>query len=125
MWWLAGLIALLASNGGAPYRTTRQEPADVDEQVGERNRRPSRRLLYRSRDGSECFRFRFTLHDNGIRIGIVEYPNPDIGSCHVFCDDDEDFVCWSEPIRTMAAAKRVAAMWAEATLLYQRSGRVF
>jgi hypothetical protein len=86
---------------------------------------PSRTLTYRSRDGSECFRFEFTSLGEGIRIRILEFPNPGIGSCHVLHDSREPYICWSAPIRSMAAAKAVAMMWAEATLLYQRSGRTF
>jgi hypothetical protein len=55
----------------------------------------------------------------------LEFPNPSVGSCHVLHDSQGPHICWSTAIRSMAAAKTVAAMWAEATLVYQRTGRVF
>jgi hypothetical protein len=82
-----------------------------------------RTLTYRSRDGSAFFRFRFMPLTGDIRIHILEYPGA--GSCHVLHDHRGAFICWSGAIGSMAAAKAVAAMWAEATLVYQRTGRIF
>jgi hypothetical protein len=82
-------------------------------------------LTYRSRDGRAFFRFRFTSLGGDIRIYILEFPNRSTGSCHVLQDHRGAYVCWSGAIRSMAAAKAVAAMWAEATLVYQRTGQGF
>ncbi len=117
MWWLVGLLAALAAAG------TNRSQTPV---VSGSNRSPeseSRTLTYRSRDGSAFFRFRFTPLAGDIRIHILEYPGT--GSCHVLHDHRGAYICWSGVIRSMAAAKAVSAMWAEATLVYQRTGRVF
>jgi hypothetical protein len=60
-----------------------------------------------------------------IRIHILELPNPHVGSCHVLHDDSGPYICWSRTISSMAEAKAVAAIWAEATIVYQRRGRSF
>lgn len=82
-------------------------------------------VTYRSRDGSSYFRFRFTPRPSDVRIHIVDFPNPHIGSCHVLHDNHGPYICWSRGVPSMAAAKAVALMWAEATLVYQRTGRTF
>lgn len=87
--------------------------------------RPSSALTYRSRDGSSLFHFQFTDVDGDIRVHILGLPNPRIGSCHVLEDGHGPYICWSSPIRSMTTARAVAALWAEATLAYQRSGHVF
>ena len=60
-----------------------------------------------------------------IRIHILEFPNPHVGSCHVLHDTHGSYICWSQAVRSIAEARAVAAMWAEATLVYQRTGRIF
>ena len=117
MWWLLGLIAAIAA---ANSNTSRNS---VVSGTGRSTGSPSRTLTYRSRDGSAFFRFRFTSLGGDIRIHILEYPGT--GSCHVLHDHNGAYICWSGAIRSMAAAEAVAAMWAEATLVYQRTGRVF
>jgi hypothetical protein len=119
MWWLIGLLAALAAASISSLRTpvSSSRPCSPESQ--------SRTLTYRSRDGSEFFRFRFTSLGGAIRIHILEFPKRGVGSCHILQDSRGPYICWSAPIRSMAAAKAVALMWAEATLLYQRHGRVF
>jgi hypothetical protein len=82
-------------------------------------------LTYRSRNGSALFRFQFTLLGSAIRIHILEFPNPQFGSCHVLHDSRGPYICWSGVVSSMPAARAVTAMWAEATLVYQRTGRAF
>lgn len=117
MWWLVGLIAALAAASGNNSRNS------VVSGASRTSESPSRTLSYRSRDGSAFFRFRFTPLGEDIRVHILEYPGN--GSCHVLHDSRGAYICWSGAIRSMAAAKAVAAMWAEATLVYQRTGRTF
>jgi hypothetical protein len=117
VWWLLGLIAAIAT---ANSNTSRNSVVSGTNRSSEGQ---SRTLSYRSRDGSARFRFRFTSLGDGIRIHILEYPGN--GSCHVLHDSRGAYICWSGAIRSMAAAKAVAAMWAEATLIYQRTGRSF
>lgn len=119
MWWLVGLLAAVAAASNSN---------SLNSAVSDTSRpslSPSRTLTYRSRDGRAYFRFRFTPLAAGLRIHILEFPNRRIGSCHVLHDSGGPYICWSAPIRSMAAAKAVAAMWAEATLVYQRTGREF
>lgn len=120
MWWLVGLLAALAAassskNSRNAVVSNPQRPSGISSQT----------VTYRSRDGSEFFRFRFSQLGSGIRIHILEFPNPATGSCHVLHDQGGAYICWSGAIRTSEAAKAVAAMWAEATLVYQRTGRTF
>ena len=119
MWWLVGLLAALAAASGSNSRSS------IVSGVSRHPGSTSRTMTYRSRDGSAFFRFGFTPLGNDIRIHILEFPNPQTGSCHVLHDANGPYVCWSGAVRSMAAARAVAAMWAEATLVYQRTGRVF
>ena len=82
-------------------------------------------VTYRSRDGQSFFRFRFAPVAGGFRIYILEIPRPGMGSCHVLRDAQGPFICWTQSIRSLEAAKAVAALWAEATIVYQRLGRSF
>ena len=117
MWWLIGLLAALAAASGNNSRNSVVSGASRSSDSS------SRTLTYRSRDGSSFFRFRFTPLGGDIRIHILEYP--DTGSCHVLHDHNGAYICWSGAIHSMTAATVVAAMWSEATLVYQRTGRTF
>ena len=117
MWWLIGLFAALAAESSNNSRSS------VVSGASRSSESPSRTLTYRSRDSSSFFRFRFTSPGGDIRIHILEFPGT--GSCHVLHDIGGPYICWSGAIHSMAAAKAVAAMWAEATLVYQRTGRTF
>ena len=117
MWWLVGLISALAAAHNS--RGSVVGGASSSSEI------PSGTLIYRSRDGRAFFRFRLTPLGADIRIHILVFPNLSTGSCHVLHDSDGPYICWSGAIRSTAAAKTVAAMWAEATLVYQRTGRVF
>lgn len=119
MWWLVGLLAALAAASSNNSRNS------VASSVSPLPRSTSRTLTYRSREDSTFFRFRFTPVANDIRIHILEFPNPRGGSCHVLHDSYGPYICWSHAIRSMAEAKVVTAMWAEATLVYQHTGRTF
>jgi len=117
MWWLVGLVAFLAATNNSEY--------SVVNGISRTPESPSRTLTYRSRDGSAFFRFQFTALGSSIRIHILEFPNRRVGSCHVLSDSRGPYVCWSAAINSMPAARAVAAIWAEATLVYQRTGRAF
>jgi hypothetical protein len=119
MWWLIGLLAALAAASSNNSRNS------VVSGVSRLPESTSRALTYRSRDGGSFFRFRFTLLGSDIRIHILEFPNPQAGSCHVLHDSRGPYICWSSAVSSMPAARAVAAMWAEATLVYQRTGRTF
>jgi hypothetical protein len=117
MWLFLGILAVLAAANGSS-RSSEASAAGVAPES------PARTLTYRSRDGGSFFRFGITQHD-GIRIYILEFPNPQIGSCHILRDSHGPYICWSQAIRSITEAKAVAAMWAESTLVYQRIGRTF
>ena len=119
MWWLVGLLAALAAAGSNSARNPVMSASGVapGSLVGA--------LTYRSRDGSSFFRFRITRSGDDIRIHILEFPKPQVGSCHVLHDSHGPYICWSQAVRSTAEARAVAAMWAEATLVYQRTGRIF
>lgn len=119
MWWFVGLLAALAAANSSNSRNSVASGASRSPGV------TSCTLTYRSRDGLSFFRFRFTPINGDIRIHILEFPNPNTGSCHVLHDHRGPYICWSSAIRSMSAAEAVAAMWAEATLVYQRTGRSF
>ena len=114
MWWLLSLLAALAASDS---ETRGRGDCVVESSPTEQT--------YRSRDGSSFFRFRFTPVADGIRIHILEFPNPQRGSCHVLTNNDTPYICWSRAIRSIEEAKAVAVMWAEATLVYQRPGQAF
>jgi hypothetical protein len=116
---LVGLLAALAG-------TSKSDRRAVISSTPQRPQRASGVVTYRSRDGSTFFRFRFSPMGGGeIRIHILEFPNPSVGSCHVLHDGDGPYICWSGSIGSSAEAKAVAAIWAEATIVYQRQGRAF
>jgi len=119
MGWLVGLLAALAAASSNNSRNS------VVSGVSRMPESTSRTLTYRSRDGSAFFRFRFTPLGNDLRIHILEFLNSEVGSCHVLHDSHGPYICWSGAISSMPAARAVAAMWAEATLVYQRTGRTF
>ena len=118
MWWLVGLLAALAGSSAESRRPeTRVTQARSTAARG--------RLTYRSQDGSTFFAFSLSRVGDDVRIHILEFPNPSVGSCHVLHDSAGPYVCWSRPIRSEAEAKAVAAIWAEATIQYQRHGQYF
>lgn len=119
MWWLVGLLAAISAAGS--NNSSNSAVSSSSRSSGG----SSVMLTYRSRDGCAFFRFQFSVRGSEVRIHILEFPNPSTGSCHVLHDSKGHYICWSQAIPSMAAAKRVAAMWAEATLVYQRTGRVF
>ena len=119
--WLRSVSALAvlaaSSNGGSR--------SAVASSSSRRSETPLRMLTYRSRDGSAFFRFRLSSQAGDMRVYILAFPNPRTGSCHVLHDHNGPYICWSGVIRSVAGAKAVAATWAEATLVYQRTGREF
>ena len=119
MWWFVGLLTALAA------ASSNNSPNGVLSGLSRLRESTCHALTYRSGDGRAFFRFAFTPLGGDIRIYILEFPNPRMGSCHVLPDSRGPYICWSGAIRSMAAAKAVAAVWAEATLLYQRTGRAF
>ena len=118
MRWLLRLVeASVAASGTGAHSSVVSGGGRLD--------RASRTMTYRSRSGAAYFRFEFARVGRDVRIYIIEYPNRHMGSCHVLRDGVGPYICWSQPVSTMPEAEAVAAMWAEATLIYQRTGRTF
>ena len=118
MWWPIGILLILAGLNVWHHR-----PRNSDMVGGAGPAMGS--VTYRSRDGTTFFRFRLSPMRGDIRIHILESPNPHVGSCHVLDDGSGPYICWSRSVSSTAEAKAVAAIWAEATLVYQRQGRTF
>ena len=119
MWWLVGLLAAVAAASSNRCRNS------VVTGTSRSFENPSLTLTYRSRAGREFFRFRFVEFGPEIRIYILESPDPQSNTCHVLHDTVGRYICWAGSIGSMPEARAVAAMWAEATLVYQRTGRTF
>lgn len=86
---------------------------------------------YRTSDGLADYRFIFEEQSDGTwRAYIEEQPSyrgrpTDTHSTHRLSDGDRKYVCWTDPLRSLEEAKQVAALWADATQQYIRTGRGF
>ncbi len=84
---------------------------------------------YRTSDGSADYKFSFEQQSNGIwRAYIEDQPSyrgraEDAHSTHRLSDGSRKYVCWTQPHRSLDEAKRVAALWADKTQGYIRTGR--
>ena len=89
------------------------------------------RLFYRTSDGvaDYCFSFEGEA-DGSFRAYIVDQPSygaRDTGlhATHRLTNAGRYYVCWDRPLQSVEDARRVAALWADATQEYIRSGRRF
>jgi hypothetical protein len=95
------------------------------------NGRTGSRVLYRTRDGRADYGFSIEQQPDGTwRTYIVSQPGygnraSDAHSTHRLTDGDRKYVCWDSPLRTLAQAKQVAGLWADATQEYIRTGKKF
>jgi hypothetical protein len=88
---------------------------------------------YRSSDGKADYRFSFEEQPNRTwRAYILEQPSygnraSDGHSTHRFSDEERKmtYVCWTNPFRSLDEAKKVAAIWADKTQEYIRTGSKF
>ena len=89
------------------------------------------RSYYRTSDGSADYRFTFEEQpDRTWRAYIEEQPSylgrsTDAHSTHRLSDGSRKYVCWTSPLRSLEEAKQVAALWADKTQQYIRSGSGF
>ncbi|MDA1231856.1 MAG: hypothetical protein O2856_13875 [Planctomycetota bacterium] len=86
-------------------------------------------LKYRTKDNEQDYEFSFEEQsDSSWRAYIVRQPSydgrPD-GShpTHRLSDGGRPYVCWDRPVRTLAEMKAVAALWADCTQNYRKTGR--
>ncbi len=92
----------------------------------------SYRIKYRTLDGAADFLFSFEeMSDGSWRAYIESQPTyggrpADAHSTHRLTDPGgRKFVCWTTELWSLADAKKVAALWADATQRYIRTGRGF
>lgn len=86
---------------------------------------------YRTRDGLSDYGFSFERQPDGCwRVYIVSMPSygrRDTSSLitHRLWDSSSGryYVCWSQPLRSEADARKVAALWADLTQEYIKTGR--
>lgn len=89
------------------------------------------RSFYRTKDGGADYRFIFEEQRDGTwRAYIEEQPSyrgraTDAHSTHRLSDGSRKYVCWTRPLRSLEEAKQVAALWADATQKYIRTGSGF
>jgi hypothetical protein len=88
-------------------------------------------VYYRTRDGRADYGFSFEGQRDGTwRVYIQSQPHyggraTDAHSTHRFSDGSRQYICWDRPIRSYEDAKEIAALWADKTQEYIRSGRRF
>jgi hypothetical protein len=89
------------------------------------------RSYYRSSDGASDYQFTFEEQSNGTwRAYIDEQPSyrgraTDSRSTHRLSKGGRQYVCWTKSLRTLDEAKSVAALWADKTQQYIRTGSGF
>jgi|GEM_PF-1152636 len=86
-----------------------------------------RSVRYRTSDGEEDYVFDFVRRLDGWRVYIVSSPSygsRSTGSIetHRLTDGGRRFICWDRPLSTLDDAKSVAALWADATQAYRKTG---
>jgi hypothetical protein len=86
---------------------------------------------YRTSDGSFDYQFSFEEQNDGTwRPYILNQPSyngreTDQHSTHRLADGSRNYVCWDRLLETLEEAKKVAAIWADKTQEYIRSGNRF
>lgn len=86
---------------------------------------------YRTSDNSADYGFSFEEQsDRTWRAYIDEQPSyrgraTDAHSTHRLSDGSRKYVCWTRPLRSLDEAKQVAALWADKTQQYIRTGSGF
>jgi hypothetical protein len=88
-------------------------------------------IYYRTKDGRADYGFIFKQLSGGCyRIYIASQPSygiwpSGIHATHRLTDGQRYYICWSGMIATEAQARAVAALWAEKTQAYIRTGQSF
>ena len=83
---------------------------------------------YRTSDGLADYVFDFAQIAGGWRGYIVSQPDygtrqTSMAATHRLFASGRHYICWDRPLQTLDNAKGVAALWADATQEYIRSGR--
>jgi hypothetical protein len=89
------------------------------------------KCYYRTSDGTAdyCFSFEEQLNRTW-RAYIEEQPSyqsreTDSSSTHRLTDGRRKYICWTKPLNSLEEAKQVAALWADKTQNYIRTGSRF
>lgn len=89
------------------------------------------RDYYRTSDGAAYYHFVFEEQSDGTWRAYIDKQPPyrgratDAHSTHRLSEGSRKYVCWTSPLRSLKEAKKVAALWADATQQYIRTGRRF
>jgi hypothetical protein len=89
------------------------------------------RCYYRTRDGAADYGFSLEEQPDGTwRAYITAQPSyrghsADAHSTHRLSDGMRKYVCWTSRLRSLEEAKGVAALWADKTQNYIRTGNTF
>lgn len=86
-------------------------------------------ISYRTTDGLADYQFSFEEQpEDDWRIYIEWQPSyqgreTGIDATHRWSEDDRFYVCWTEDLHSLDDAKNIAALWADTTQNYIRTGR--
>lgn len=89
------------------------------------------KIKYRTKDGRADYGFSFEqMPDGSWRAYITSQPpyqgrSEGLHATHRLTHGSRYYVCWTRALRSLADAKHVAALWANATQNYIRTGRSF
>lgn len=89
------------------------------------------RAFYRTKDRRADYEFSFERQTGGDwRAYILDQPSygsRDEGAdaTHRYTDNGRHYICWNRAIRSEADVHKVAALWADCTQEYIRSGKRF
>lgn len=89
------------------------------------------RCFYRTKDGRVDYEFSFEEQADGSWRAYIanqpSYGNRPSGchTTHRLSDGLRKYVCWTQKLQTLQDAKQVAAMWADKTQEYIRTGARF
>jgi len=88
-------------------------------------------VYYRTYDETTNFRFSFEEQRNRTwRVYVLQQPSYQSRAAgnhaiHMLSDGYRKYICWDSPMQTFNEATRVAALWAEKTNEYIRTGQSF
>jgi hypothetical protein len=89
------------------------------------------KAIYRTKDGQADYGFSLERQSNGeYRAYIQSQPgyqgrSNDAHSTHRYTDGDRRYICYTGTLTTESQAKSVAAIWADNTQTYIKTGRSF
>lgn len=88
-------------------------------------------MYYRTRDGEADYKFSFEEQPEGDWLPFIlaqpGYQGRDTACdpTHRLIERGRHYVCWTDPLDTLEDARAVAAMWADRTQEYIRTGKKF